>query len=151
MAYYFTDAKHQQDLKKVMDEWLNTPYIHQSGVKHLGCDCIFFVKCVYEETGAIFVPRKLIPDYAKDWYMHNPRELIEEALSKFPRLQKVDNVKNLLNGDIIGYHLGQATAHLGIYFDNQVYQALNRIGVKKICFSDRLLHKRISFVYRLLE
>jgi hypothetical protein len=31
--YYFEDIEKQKDLKKVLDEWLDTPFRHHCGLK----------------------------------------------------------------------------------------------------------------------
>jgi hypothetical protein len=59
-------------------------------------------------------------------------------------------LSNLMNGDIIGSLFGKS-AHLSIFFDGYVYQALNNIGVRKINFNDKKFRKRMRFAYRILK
>lgn len=146
--YYFEDIEKQKDLKKILDEWLHTPFRHKCGVKGLGCDCIHFAVRVYEELGIL--TNVVIPDYPKDWHLHNTRELLEEETIKNLNAEKI-NLFNLMNGDIIYSHFGKAASHAGIYFDGYVYQALNDIGVRKINFNDKKFRKRMRFAYRILE
>jgi hypothetical protein len=82
VKYYFEEIEKQKQLKKILDEWLNTPFRHHCGVKGLGCDCIHFVACVLDELGILILTKKTIPDYPKDWHLHNTRELLEEGIIK---------------------------------------------------------------------
>lgn len=148
--YYFEDIERQKKLKISLDEWLGTPFRHHCGVKGFGCDCIYFVACILEEMNLLILTKKTIPDYPKDWHLHNTRELLEEGLFKTLNIEKVD-LDSLSNGDIILSHFGRAASHAGIYFDGYVYQALNDIGVRKINFNDKKFRKRMRFAYRILE
>lgn len=146
--YYFENIEKQKDLKRILDEWLNTPFRHKCGVKGLGCDCIHFAVRVYEELGIL--TDVVIPDYPKDWHLHNTRELLEEETLKNINAERI-GLFNLMNGDVIYSHFGKAASHAGIYFDGYVYQALNNIGVRKINFNDKKFRKRMRFAYRILK
>jgi cell wall-associated NlpC family hydrolase len=148
LVAYFEDIEEQNKLKKILDEWLDTPFRHHCGVKGLGCDCIHFVVRIFEELGLLI--DVVIPDYPKDWHLHNTRELLEEGILKNLNVEKV-SLSNLMNGDIICSHFGKAASHAGIYFDGYVYQALNNIGVRKINFNDKKFRKRMRFAYRILK
>ena len=148
--YYFEGLKEQNKLKKILDEWLNTPFRHHCGVKGLGCDCIHFVTCVLDELGILILTKKTIPDYPKDWHLHNTRELLEEGIIKNLNVEKI-SLSNPVNGDLICSHFGKAASHAGIYFDGYIYQALNDIGVRKINFNDKKFRKRMRFAYRILK
>ena len=157
--YYFDDIEKQRELKIILDEWKGTPFRHHCGVKGLGCDCIHFVAHVFSEMGLLMITKKTIPDYPKDWHLHNTRELLEEGILRHPKMKKVtpsnfmseDAISNFMNGDIVGSHFGQAASHAGVFFDGCVYQALNGIGVRKINFSDKKFRPRMKFVYRILK
>ena len=148
--YYFEGIEEQNKLKKILDEWLNTPFRHHCGVKGLGCDCIHFVACVLDELGILILTKKTIPDYPKDWHLHNTRELLEEGIIKNLNVEKI-SLSNPVNGDLICSHFGKAASHAGIYFDGYIYQALNDIGVRKINFNDKKFRKRMRFAYRILK
>ena len=92
----------------------------------------------------------MIPAYPRDWYVHNTRELLAETIVKRVPVKKV-KLSELLNGDIVLSHHGKAASHVGIYFDKYMYQALNKIGVCKISFSDKSFRRRMRFAYRLLK
>ena len=146
MTDYFESLEKQKQLKRILDEWLGTPFRHRCGVKGLGCDCIHFVARVFEELGYLVWRKDLIPNYPKDWHIHNTREILIEEILKAggKRVQLSD----LINGDVVLYHFGKASSHAGIYFDSYVYQALDRVGVRKIRFSKNYLKARLKFAYR---
>lgn len=149
MKYYFEDIEKQKELKRILDEWLGTPYRHHCGVKGLGCDCIHFVICVLGEMGIIRWRKDFIPDYPKDWHLHNTRELLCEGLERELNCEKVV-LNNLQSGDITISHYGKAASHSGIYYEKYIYQSLDDIGVCKIHISDRLQRSTMKYAYRLL-
>jgi len=150
--YYFNDIEKQKKLKIILDGWLepHTPFKHHCGVKGLGCDCIHFVACVLDEMGIIKMTKNLIPDYPKDWHLHNTRELLGDGILKHLKVEKV-SLSGVMNGDIILSHFGKAASHSSIYFDGYVYQSLNGVGVCKINFNEKKFRCRMKFAYRLLE
>lgn len=147
--YYFAGTEKQERLKKILEEWLGTPFRHRCGVKGLGCDCIYFVARVFAEEGLLKWRKGMIPDYSRDWHVHNTRELLKEGVLKNGNVEKVP-LFDLKNGDIILSHHGKASSHAGIYFDGYVYQSIIKVGVCKINFSDKSFRKRMKFAYRLL-
>ena len=98
MVALFESIEKQNKLRQALEEWLGTPFRHHCGVKNLGCDCIFFVARIYE--GLEIVTNVKIPDYSKDWHLHNTRELLKEGILKKANVEKV-NISDLMNGDII--------------------------------------------------
>lgn len=148
--YYFEDKDKQQKLKKILDSWLSTPFRHHTGVKGAGCDCIHFVIRVYEEMGILKCECNFVPDYPKDWHLHNTRELLAEGIEKKLKVQKV-SLDVLKNGDIILSHYGKAASHASIYFDRYVYHSVTNIGVCKINFKDRFFRRQMRFAYRILK
>lgn len=145
---YFASTEKQKQLKIILDSWIGTPFRHHCGVKSLGCDCIHFVARAFEELEVVNVGE--IPNYAKDWHVHNTRELLAEAIEKYLNVKKV-GLSGLQNGDIVLSHFGKAASHAGIFFNGYVYQSLTKIGVKKINFTDKKFRKYMRFAYRLLK
>lgn len=146
---YFEDIENQKRLKIIIEEWVGTPFRHHCGVKGKGCDCIHFVAKVFEELGLLTLNRRNVPNYPKDWHLHNTRELLSEAIEKYLKVKKV-KLTDLKNGDIVLSHYGKASSHAAIYFDNYMYQAINNVGVRKINFKDDKFKKRMKFAYRVL-
>jgi len=148
--YYFEDLERQKKLKQILDEWLGTPYRHHSGAKGLGCDCIHFVFRVLEEAGILQWRKNLIPDYPRDWHLHNTRELLSEGLKERLNVEKVD-LSDLIHGDIILSHYGKAASHAAIYCAGYVHPSIDDMGVWKINFNDRLQRRQMRFAYRVVS
>jgi cell wall-associated NlpC family hydrolase len=149
MANYFDDPEKQQELRRILDAWIGTPFRHHCGVKGLGADCIHFVARVFEEMGILKWRKNLVPDYPRDWHMHNTRELLMERLLKEFNVIEVD-LNNPMNGDILLSHYGQAASHAAIYFDGHVYQSVDGIGVCRIHFSDATFRKQMKYAFRVI-
>ncbi len=147
---YFEDILKQAELKKVLDSWFPTPFRHHTGLKGKGCDCIHFVCRVLEEMDILVWREDLIPDYPRDWHLHNTRELLSEGIDREFRVRKV-NLNELKSGDIILSHYGKASSHASIYFDGYVYQSVTDVGVCKINFRDRVFRRQMRFAYRILQ
>lgn len=150
MKYFFKDPTKQKELKTILDEWAFTPYKHHTGVKGLGCDCIHFVGCILDELGLFVFNKKTVPDYPRDWHLHNTREILAEGIETRLNVEKISMSSKLVNGDIILSHYGKASSHAGIYFDGYVHQALDGIGVRKINFKDQKFRKQMKFAFRIL-
>jgi hypothetical protein len=148
MKYYFGYKKNQKKLKKILDEWLNTPFRHHCGVKQQGTDCIFFVARVLEELGILKWKKNLIPDYPPDWHMHNTQQLLTESILKELNVKEV-GFDNPINGDIITYFFGKAASHASIFYDDHIYQAVNDIGVIKVHYLDKDWNKKKKFNFRI--
>lgn len=146
--YYFEDIKNQEKLKVILESWVGTPFKHRTGVKGRGCDCIHFVGCAFSEMGIFNFDKKKVPQYPKDWHMHNTREILSEGIIERLNVDK-KSLSELINGDIILSHYGKASSHAGIFFDGYVYQSISGIGVKKINFKDKTFRKQMKFVYRI--
>jgi cell wall-associated NlpC family hydrolase len=150
MEYFFDDAEKQKDLKRILDEWMGTPFRHQCGVKGMGCDCSWFVARVFEELGVLQWRKNLMPDYPKDWHLHNTRELLKETFEKEFKAERID-FGSFRNGDVVLFHYGKAASHIGIFSDGYIYQALERIGVCRVTAAEKMLRQRMRFAYRILK
>ena len=147
MKYYFEDIENQKRLKQVLDSWLGTPFRHHCGVKGCGTDCLHFAARVFEEMGILIWRKNLVPDYPKDWHLHNTRELLKEAINRELKGEWRE-LKDFMNGDILLSHFGKAASHTGIYFDGYVYQAVERIGVVRVSIKDPLIKRQMKFMFR---
>jgi hypothetical protein len=149
VKYFFESEERQKKLEIILGEWVDTPFKHKCGVKGLGCDCVHFAIRVYEEFGLIDLSRVNLPDYPRDWHMHNTREALKEAIEKYLNVEIVDLNGTLMNGDIILAHYGNASSHAGIWYENHVFQAIDKIGVKSIHFEDKKFRKQMKYAYRI--
>jgi len=152
VRYFFEGEERQNELGRVLESWIGTPYRHWSGVKGLGCDCIHFVVRVYEEMG---VPVKNssgkfeIPRYNKDWHLHNEDELLLQGI-----VSQINVIYAPLNspmsGDIILVRYGMAASHASIYHEGRLYQSITGAGVRKISYSDHQWNKRKRYNLRVI-
>jgi len=147
---YFEDKKRQQKLLKILKKWEGTPFRHRCGVQQIGCDCIHLCVRVFEEFELLSLKKGMIPNYPRDWHMHNTREVLEEAILKYLFVYKV-SLNNLKNGDIVLSHYGKAASHTGIFFDKHIYQAINDIGVVSIHVNDKKFKSQMKYAYRIKE
>jgi cell wall-associated NlpC family hydrolase len=154
MTYFFESQERQDKLGSILEEWIGTPFRHKCGVKGLGCDCIHFVGKVFEEFDLIDFNRVKIPDYPRDWHLHNNKERLAEAILNYLDVEFI-NLKNegkLMNGDIILFHYGKAASHAGIFYKDRVYHALLSVRkVTKIPFSDKRYKRMMRFFFRVKD
>ena len=91
-----------------------------------------------------------MPDYPKDWHFHTTRELVKEQVEKELRCEPI-GLDHFSNGDIILFHFGKASSHMGIFFDGYVYRSLEGVGVCRSTVEEKGLKKRMRFAYRMLK
>ena len=151
MKYYFVSIENQERLKRVLDSWLipSTPFRHHCGVKGKGCDCIHFVARVFEELAILQWRKDLIPDYPRDWHLHRTQELLMQGILKELSVERVE-ISDLMNGDLVLFQYGRASAHAAIYYDRNLYQSITGVGVRKIAISEQEFRKRMTFAFRVL-
>jgi len=147
MKYYFEDKNNQERLFQEMKEWMDTPFRHLAGVKQVGADCIHFVCGVYENIGAVKDASVFIPRYTRDWCQHSDEQKLYNGIRRKKEFVEV-GIQSPMNGDLLLYQFGKAASHCGIYFEDQVYQALERIGVHKLAFEDQMWRRRLRFGFR---
>ena len=57
--------------------WLGTPYLHQSSVQGVGCDCLGLARGIWRALHGD-EPWE-VPPYSRDWGEAGPREVLAEA------------------------------------------------------------------------
>lgn len=149
IKYFFEDENKRNQLGIILNEWLDTPFKHKAAVKGMGCDCVHFAIKVFEELKLIKLKPGMIPDYPRDWHIHNTQEALKAAVEKHLLVDMVDLKGVLLDGDIILSHYGKASSHTGIFYQDHVFQAIDGIGVKSIHFDDKKFKPQMKFVYRI--
>ena len=145
--WFFHSEERQETLGKEMEEWMGTPFRHAAGVKKVGADCIHFALVIYDIVGAVKNAIRYMPYYGHDWCMHTSEQKLYKGISKHPSFQEV-GFKNPMNGDLMLYQFGLAASHCGIYFDGNIYQSINLIGVHKMLYIDKMWHRRRVYNFR---
>lgn len=143
MTPYFADK--QDLLATELQSWLGTPWRHHCHVRRLGADCIGMVYGVLVGTGAI-APFD-IPDYPRDWHMHRDDELLVLGLRALPEMLEFNDGR-MMDGDIIIYRYGKASAHAGIYFDRGIYHLPSGQRAVRSPMSDGHLARRMKYAFR---
>jgi len=151
MNFYFDNIENQIKLKEILDSWKGTQFKHRCNVKQGGVDCLNFVAKVFEELGIIKWRKDLIPEYLPDWHMHDTREQLLEGLMKELNIIPINLNATPMNGDILTFFIGKAAAHVAIYFDRYLYQAIARYGVTKISANDQKWKNRLTHIFRIME
>jgi len=143
---FFGSKEKQEELLRILNSWKGTPYRHRTGVKGKGVDCIHLVGCVMVEAGVL--RRFEVPDYPSDWHLHHTDELLREGIAQFPFCEEFNpKVIQPLNGDILLFQYGRASAHSTIYFDGYIWQAMSGDRVRKN--SIKLFESRLTTGFRI--
>lgn len=99
-------------------EWLETPYQHQAMVKHEGVDCAMLVVGVALNCGLITKEDvKKVPNYSREWHMHQDIPLIQQIMESFGCKQKKGDT--IRPGDIVIFKMGRVPSHLGIVCEEE--------------------------------
>ena len=143
----FFDEENLKKLETILNSWENTPYRHHCGVKGRGADCVHFVGRVLEELKIFRWRESLVPDYPRDWHLHNTREaLLENLMREIPgRLIELSEIQD---GDLVFSHYGKAASHAAIFYKGYLWQSLTDIGVVKINLNDQNMKKNLKYAYR---
>jgi cell wall-associated NlpC family hydrolase len=145
VAWYFDDDAAVGRLRNCLQAWRGTPYRHGCAVRRKGADCIHFVTAVLHEVGV--TPNRLpVPDYPKDWHLHNEDSWLLAGVRKHVPAKEVLPEMPFMAGDILLFHVGRTTAHAGISLDGKVWHSLLGHGVVG---TDRAaLAKRMKLTHR---
>lgn len=146
----------QQNQQKLVNEarsWIGTPFwLHNQGLKGVGCDCVNFPYLVYKACGFDLPP---LPNYHRSPrgekllnHLDNYARLIGVAEDSFEWSDRYTShampLQDLLNaiapGDIMVYarDFGGAPGHLAIRTDYGKIEALYKLGVKESGLGDEL-------------
>ncbi len=148
MSYFDSEDK-QKELKRVLNEWVGTPFRHSCGVKRLGGDCLQSTAEIMREVGVSSIPRSF-PTYEKDWHLHRGRERILESLFSLGQNEEIPfDINTLKNGDVIVFRYGRTFSHSGIYFDNQVYHVQAGTVFRATCIDDPQIKNLKKKVFRI--
>jgi len=156
---FFRTQERKEELYRILESWKGTPHRHLVGVKDLGADCTLFVWEVMKEISAAGSKMSNIPKrhghihYPADRALHSREEVILNVLRSIPYLKEISVNDNIIpeTGDICCYQFGRSTAHMGIYYEGQVYQSLSKSKVLPINFKENKFKKRLTAIFRVME
>ncbi len=91
--------------------WIGTPYLHQSSVKFVGCDCLGLVRGVWRET--LGNEPCATPQYSADWGEVGSRETLLDVANKYftKSSETHPEVADLI---LFRWHENTIIKHLGI-------------------------------------
>jgi cell wall-associated NlpC family hydrolase len=152
--YLFETVEKQEQLYKELQEWLETPYRHWSGVKGLGCDCVHFLVRVLECFG--YGPIK-VPHYAPDWHFHNDAQLLLDGLrqnvdsDEWEVVPEDPGTHNFRNGDIILFKWGKTLSHGAWWFNGYLYHAVAGARIIRSNAKEKMWMKRMRIAFRVKQ
>ena len=114
--------------------WIGTPYLHQSDVRGLGCDCLGLLRGVRRELG---FPDVAVPAYAPGWGELEPGG--EPLLDAACRLLVPRHGRDPEPGDVIVFRMIAAgpAKHCGIALDASSFvHAYSGIGAVRSALSE---------------
>ena len=158
MVPYYRSKERQEELLTVLKGWVGTPHRHLVAVKGLGADCCLFVWEVLREVGTVAM--KNIPNvprqhghinYPPDRALHSREEVILTAMRGMSFLIEIPKQQIPMNGDICTYQFGRSTAHIGIYYNGDIYHSLTGSEVLPQSFEDKKMKKRLTAIFRIME
>ena len=130
----------RQNILDIARDWIGTPYMHQTSLKGVGCDCLGLIRGVWREIYG-GEPEK-IPNYTSDWSEVNGQESLLLAAQKHCRPIVKEEIAA---GDILLFRMrkNSPAKHMGIlsgkdsfihaYEGNNVVESpLNEFWIKAI-------------------
>lgn len=70
-----------ENIVRIAQSWVGTPYHHQASLKGVGCDCVGLVRGVYRELYGVEPPELI--NYSSDWGDANGNESMVIAANKY--------------------------------------------------------------------
>lgn len=126
--------------------WLDTPYQHQCRVKGVGVDCAMFIAEVGNNLG-LLDPSKLVPNYSKQWHLHNKQEKLKQILLDYGFIEIP--LSESKTGDVLGFKYGRVMSHLAIksYKDKIIQASVETGKVTESTYEDMKSHLITAFRY----
>ncbi len=125
--------------------WIGTPYIHQTSIKHVGCDCLGLVRGIWREL--IGEEPQPTPAYSSSWAEIGSQEHLRDALREY--FDPIDK-KLLKPGDLMLFRLRARSPakHLGLFTgSNRFIHAYDGASVVESAMSE-FWYRRIDTSYR---
>lgn len=98
-------------------QWLGTPYIHQTSVRGVGCDCLGLLRGVWR--GILGSEPEAVPAYTRDWSEAGGAEALWQAAERWlhpagPLLRAGDVLLFRMRDGAVSKHLGIAAEREGM-------------------------------------
>ncbi|MEM9574005.1 MAG: NlpC/P60 family protein [Pseudomonadota bacterium] len=141
-------SQRENQILRLAESWIGTPYRHQARIKHVGCDCLGLVLGVWEELYGKAPIAKT--NYSKDWAETSDRDHL--LLAAQSNLCQID-FDSARPGDVILFRWSQfsVSKHLGILAQSaHMIHAFEGHAVSKALIVPSW-RRRISGVFRFPE
>jgi hypothetical protein len=93
-----------------------------------------------------------MPQYPKDWHLHNTKEFLYEETRRQLNVVDIDpEIRDFRDGDIILFTYGLAASHSSIYYNEDCWQALNKVGVVKMPLYEISRRTKLTYQLRLVK
>jgi cell wall-associated NlpC family hydrolase len=142
---YFHTVARVTELEREAAEWIGTPWLPGSCLKHYGADCGRFAAGLY--SGCNAHPYFRIPETVS--FTSRQTDSIVNWLKGFDRLRSV-NERGLAPGDLLVF--SRTHIHMAVVLQNsQLIHCLNPCGVQYGSALDPVLMTNLVHVFEVLE
>jgi cell wall-associated NlpC family hydrolase len=161
MNNYFRHERHQVELLKKIQGWLDVPYMHMGETKG-GVDCTKLIGLILTELGVLKQIAKRAY-YPKDWHINGSEQIVVSSFNSHQQYanhgyeleSNIITLKNFvpLFGDIIGFAINEKaiTNHVAWYIGgNQMFHCVPSQGCVKSQYNT-FWSNRASHVFRVME
>lgn len=141
----YIDMTRNQIIKEARS-WLGTPYQHQAKVKGVGVDCAMLIAEIGNNLGLID-PDKKVPNYSKQWHLHNKEEKLKDILLDYGFLEIP--LSEAKTGDVLGFKYGRVMSHLAIRSprDKIIQASMEHRKVTESTYDDMKSHLITAFKF----
>jgi cell wall-associated NlpC family hydrolase len=149
MNRYFDDLTALARLRAELARWRGTPFRHAAAVRGGGVDCIHFVTETLIEIEALPASiRRAVPDYPRDWHVHQERELLLENIpTRWFAPVCLDEIRS---GDLLIFRFGKCASHAALIFDGNLWHSIVRLGVVTSRADDPFWTGRLAAAFALI-
>jgi cell wall-associated NlpC family hydrolase len=133
-------------LRRELESWRGTPFLHRGRVKGCGVDCVNLVAQVML-TMDVVTTYDFGDYYPLDWGQHRERSLILEYIVGTERFTRLEGERGQL-GDIVCFQVGKCVQHCGIIGVDGFWHVIHRGSVCVNLLIDPTWSKRLHSIWR---
>lgn len=136
----------RQQIVKEARSWIGTPYQHQAKLKGIGVDCAMLIAQIGQNIG-LLDPSKLVPNYSKQWHIHNRDEKLKDILLDYGFIEIP--ISKAKSGDVLGFKYGRVMSHLAIRTprENIIQASIETGKVTESTYDDMKSHLITAFKF----
>jgi len=149
LPFFRTQAR-KDILTSALADWAGTPFVGQSAIRGVGCDCVRFAAAVLHEVGAATEV-----EWPRYCLRGGGREMLDvlcnsiEATGCFDRIEPAGVFEP---GDVLVFSTGRSLHHLGLVErDSWFWHCYDAYGVTRCSMEDSTFAKHLFRIYRPME